>query len=131
MIYLDNLLIGDTNDLLNWASQTYNYEDFRSEMVYESLRQQEYQNYFQKSKVKDENQFKKKYSYCYKLNFSILIKNDFVYMDITSNNQNFGRLLIEVSYYFCLQGIMFDLRQKKNYFQFFFKVIQEKDAKNL
>lgn len=59
MIYLDNLLIGDTNDLLNWASQTYNYEDFRSEMVYESLRQQEYQNYFQKSKVKDENQLKK------------------------------------------------------------------------
>ncbi len=73
MVYLDNLLIGETSDLLNWASQTYNYEDYRSEMIYETLRQHEYKSYFDKS------------------------QNDFVYMDLVSNNEPLGRLLIELN----------------------------------
>ncbi|CAF0798829.1 unnamed protein product [Brachionus calyciflorus] len=72
MVFCNSQLIGNTQDFLVWATDNYNFEDFRNEILYETLRKEEYANYFQNT------------------------KNDFVYFDIVQDDQQLGRLLIEL-----------------------------------
>ncbi|RNA17451.1 peptidyl-prolyl cis-trans isomerase-like 6 [Brachionus plicatilis] len=72
MIFIDGQLVGNTKDFLKWAQENYSYEDFRNEVLYETLSKEEYANYFLET------------------------KNDFVYLDIIQEDQKIGRLLIEL-----------------------------------
>lgn len=51
MIFKDNQLIGDTQDFLDWAIEKHNFEDFRNEILYETLRKEAYANYISNTKV--------------------------------------------------------------------------------
>lgn len=51
MIFIDTNLIGNYQKFLAWAENNYNYEDFRNDILYETLSKEEYSNYFTKSKV--------------------------------------------------------------------------------
>jgi hypothetical protein len=51
MVFFDNQLLGDTNGFLQWAAENYNFEEFRNEVLYETLRKEEYANYITRSSV--------------------------------------------------------------------------------
>jgi hypothetical protein len=51
MIFCDTELIGGAKEFLNWASQEYNFVDFRNEDLYETLRREEYALHLQSTKV--------------------------------------------------------------------------------
>ena len=52
MVFIDNQLLGDTNGFIHWSMDNYNYEDFRNEVLYETLRKEAYSNYIANTKVK-------------------------------------------------------------------------------
>lgn len=88
MVFLDNQLIGNSDDFLEWAQKNYQFEDFRNEDLYKTLSKEEYGNYFQNSKVIKKN---------LEILFFYFLKNDFVFFDLIQEDQKLGRLLIEVS----------------------------------
>jgi hypothetical protein len=51
MIFCDGELIGGTKAFLSWAIAEYNFEDFRNEDLYDTLRREEYAHYLQSTKV--------------------------------------------------------------------------------
>lgn len=51
MVFINNDLLGDTDRLIKWATKNYNYEDFRNEILYETLRKEYCSNYILNTKV--------------------------------------------------------------------------------
>ena len=51
MVFVDNKLIGDTKTFLKWAIDTHNFEEFRSDSLYETLRKEAYASYILNTKV--------------------------------------------------------------------------------
>jgi hypothetical protein len=51
MVFLNNDLLGDTDTFIRWATKNYNYEDFRNEILYETLRKEYCSNYILNTKV--------------------------------------------------------------------------------
>lgn len=51
MVFFDDALIGNYNEFIQWAVENYNFEDFRNEILYETLRKEAYANYLQKTNV--------------------------------------------------------------------------------
>jgi hypothetical protein len=51
MVFYENKLVGDINDFLQWAIENYNYEDFRNDVLYETLRKEAYVNHMNNTKV--------------------------------------------------------------------------------
>jgi hypothetical protein len=52
MIFINNQLLGDTEGFLQWSRETYNFEDFRNDILYETLRKETYANHIANTKVK-------------------------------------------------------------------------------
>lgn len=72
IVYLEDELLGDSKSFLTWAVQEYNYEDFRNEILYETLRKESYSNHITNT------------------------QNDFVFMDFMYEDKNIGRLVFEL-----------------------------------
>ena len=53
MIFVDNQLLGDTNGFIEWAIENYNFEDFRNDILYETLRKEAYANFIANTKVEN------------------------------------------------------------------------------
>ncbi len=51
MVFVDKKLIGDSKTFLKWAIDTHNFEEFRSESLYEILRKEAYASYILNTKV--------------------------------------------------------------------------------
>ena len=52
MVFLDDKLIGDTKNFLNWAVENHNFEEFRNESLYETLRKEAYASFIINTKVR-------------------------------------------------------------------------------
>jgi len=72
IVYANDIIIGDSKTFISWAIQNYNFEDFRNETLYETLRKEAYANYIAET------------------------KNNFVYMDFNYEDKNIGRVVIEL-----------------------------------
>lgn len=72
MIFADDKLIGDSRSFIRWAIDSHNFEDFRNEALYETLRKEAYAAFIANT------------------------RNDFVFMDIVSEGQPLGKLVIEL-----------------------------------
>lgn len=72
IVYIEDEALGDSKSFINWAIQEYNYEDFRNETLYETLRKEAYANYIRDT------------------------KNDFVYMDFNYEDKPVGRIVFEL-----------------------------------
>lgn len=72
IVYLEDELIGDSKTFINWAIQEHNFEDFRNETLYETLRKEAYSEYITNT------------------------QNDFVYMDFSYTDKNIGRIVFEL-----------------------------------
>ncbi len=51
MVFVDDKLIGDSKTFLKWAMETHNFEEFRSDSLYETLRKEAYASYILNTKV--------------------------------------------------------------------------------
>ena len=51
IVYLDEELIGDSTTFISWAIQNYNFEDFRNEALYETLRKEAYASFITSTQV--------------------------------------------------------------------------------
>ncbi len=49
--FLNGHLIGGLKEFLNWSIENFNFEDFRNETLYETLKREEYALYFKNSNV--------------------------------------------------------------------------------
>jgi len=49
--FLNDHLIGGLKEFLNWSIENFNFEDFRNETLYETLKREEYALYFKNSNV--------------------------------------------------------------------------------
>lgn len=72
IVYIDDQLIGDTSSFISWAVSNYNYEDFRNEVLYETLRKEAYATHIAST------------------------KNDYVYMDFNYEEKSIGRIVFEL-----------------------------------
>lgn len=72
IVYSEDESLGDSKTFINWAIQEYNFEDFRNETLYETLRKEAYSHYITNT------------------------KNDFVYMDYTYEDKPVGRVVLEL-----------------------------------
>lgn len=72
MIFLNTELIGNLRQFLTWSFENYNFEEFRTETLYEALRREEYAAHLAAT------------------------QNDFVFMDMTIDNESIGRLVIQL-----------------------------------
>jgi hypothetical protein len=50
-VFVDNKVIGGLNAFLDWARVNYNFEDFRNDALYETLRREEYAAYLASKNV--------------------------------------------------------------------------------
>ena len=51
IVFVDNKVIGGLNAFLDWARVNYNFEDFRNDALYETLRSEEYAAYLASKNV--------------------------------------------------------------------------------
>ena len=51
MIFIDNKLIGNSNTFIQWAISNYNFEDFRNDDLYETLRREAYAGLLESTNV--------------------------------------------------------------------------------
>jgi peptidyl-prolyl cis-trans isomerase-like 6 len=72
MIFLNNELIGNLRQFLAWSIENYNFEEYRTDTLYEALKYEEYAAQLAST------------------------QNDFVFMDITIDNEPIGRLMIQL-----------------------------------
>ncbi|KAM7445948.1 putative inactive peptidyl-prolyl cis-trans isomerase-like 6 [Porites harrisoni] len=70
--FLDDELIGGHEEFLKWASENYAYRDFRPLPLWHAVRNEAYKNYLLET------------------------KHQFVYLDVAVNQEQIGRLLIEL-----------------------------------
>jgi hypothetical protein len=52
MVFIDEKLVGGTNSFLQWAVDNYNFEDFRNDDLYETLRREAYASYLESTNVR-------------------------------------------------------------------------------
>jgi len=72
IVYIADQLIGDSSSFISYAVSNYNYEDFRNEVLYETLRKEAYAVHIAGT------------------------KNDFVYMDFNYEEKSIGRIVFEL-----------------------------------
>uniref|UniRef100_H2Z9J3 PPIase cyclophilin-type domain-containing protein n=1 Tax=Ciona savignyi TaxID=51511 RepID=H2Z9J3_CIOSA len=72
LCFVNNNLIGNHKELLQWAQYDSNYEDFRPDALYSAMATEGYRDYFLNS------------------------DNEFVFMDISIDSEKSGRLLFEL-----------------------------------
>jgi peptidyl-prolyl cis-trans isomerase-like 6 len=72
MIFLDGEVIGSPEEFLHWAKEEYDYDDFRPQGLYETITEEAYFDELRRR------------------------QHVFVYLDIAINEENIGRLLIEL-----------------------------------
>lgn len=52
MVFANDEFVGDGDVFLQWASGEFNFEDFRNETLYETLKKEDYASYLEKTGVK-------------------------------------------------------------------------------
>ena len=72
LVFVDSELIGGLAELLDWASRLYDYEDFRSEQLYDTLRKRHFVDYVAQT------------------------GDDFVFLDFSQEDKEVGRLVIQL-----------------------------------
>lgn len=72
MCFIDDNVVGNHGELLQWAQDEFNYEDYRPEPWYSAVAKEAYRDYFLRSERK------------------------FAYLNITIDGDNAGRLLFEL-----------------------------------
>lgn len=50
-VFIDDQLLGDTKGFIQWAIENHNFEDFRNEVLYETLRKEAYAAHIAKNNV--------------------------------------------------------------------------------
>ena len=51
MVFANDKLIGDMKSFLKWAEDVHNFEEFRTDSLYETLRKEAYASYILNTKV--------------------------------------------------------------------------------
>ncbi|XP_072019302.1 probable inactive peptidyl-prolyl cis-trans isomerase-like 6 [Amphiura filiformis] len=72
MAYLNGQLIGGPSDLLKWAGENFNFQDFRPRPLYQAIAEEAYKTYLQQT------------------------AHTFVYFDIAIGDEEAGRLILEL-----------------------------------